>query len=195
MEQRICALCTHELLETEAAMTYPCFCAPVHTLCGLRDAYIEYREAEMVSCGTCRTIFMDHRPAVEAEPHPFVESQEFKRDLKSLKKKRATFNRISTVFKRVLHQAYLQFREHVLMSLDFIDHAKKEAITTLKETPEYKEARKALTGLTILETRVRTKYNLGWDECRRYNINTNIRWGRWSKMPSKMMARKFRVRL
>jgi hypothetical protein len=166
----------------------------MHTLCALREAFHEYREADFIGCPQCRIIYVDHRRQDEDRP-VFLETREFKADLKSLKKKRAAANKSRAAFKRVLHQAYLQFREHILMNLDFIEHAKQEALETLKETPEFVEARKAAVGLTLVEGRVRAKYNLGWDECSRYKIGTHNRWGRWSRMPSKIILRKFRLRI
>jgi hypothetical protein len=138
---------------------------------------------------------MDHRPTDDNRPI-FLETREFKADFKGLKKKRTAATKTNAAFKRVLHQAYLQFRDHILMSLDFIEHARQEALAALKETPEFKEARKAEIGLTLGEGRVRTKYNLGWEECRRYKIGGSwCRWGRWARMPTKMILRKFRLRM
>jgi len=139
-------------------------------------------------------IHIDHRQQDE-QPTVFLETPPFKEDLKSLKKKRAAANTSRAAFKRVLHQTYLQFREQILMSLDFIKQRKRELLATLKETPEFVEARKAAVGLTLVESRVRTKYNLGWDECVRYKIGHHNRWGRWSRMPSKIILRKFRLRI
>jgi len=139
-------------------------------------------------------IHIDHRQQDE-QPTVFLETPQFKEDLKGLKKKRAAANTTRAAFKRVLHQTYLQFREQIVMSLDFIEQRKQEALETLKETPEFIEARKAAVGLTVIEGRVRAKYNLGWDECVRYKIGHHNRWGRWSRMPSKMILRKFRMRI
>jgi len=189
-----CRICQLPIAETDATFTYPCLCPAMHTLCALRDAFHEYREAEFIGCPACRVIYVDHRPRDEDRPI-FLETREFKADLKGLKKKRAAANKSGAVFKRKLHQAYLQFREQIVMSLDFIEERKRELITTLKETPEFLEARKAVIGLTLIEGRVRNKYNLGWDECRRYGVGIHNRWGRWSKMPSKMILRKFRLRI
>lgn len=188
-----CIICHQAIAAAAATFTYPCNCPPVHTLCGLQEAWHEYREAEFVGCPHCRVVHMDHRG--RDDPPIFVESREFKADLKNLKKKRAAANRLGAAFKRVLHQAYLQFREQILMSLDFIEQRKRELMATLKETPEFSEARKASIGLTVVEGRIRAKYNLGWDECRRYKIGSLNRWGRWSRMPSKIMLRKFRLRI
>jgi hypothetical protein len=189
-----CRICQLPIAETDATFTYPCLCPPMHTLCALRDAFHEYREADFIGCPACRVIYIDHRGRDE-EPTIFLETREFKADLKGLKKKRAAANTTAAVFKRALHQVYLQFRERILMSLDFIDHTKRELVAALKETPEFKEARKAAIGLTLVEGRVRTKYNMGWDECRRYGIGNWRRWGRWSRMPSKLILRKFRLRI
>jgi hypothetical protein len=189
-----CHICHEPVTETDGTFTYPCLCPPMHTLCALREAFHEYREAQFIGCPVCRVVYMDHRPTDDNRPI-FLETREFKADLKGLKKKRAAANKSRAAFKRVLHQTYLQFREQILMSLDFIEQRKRELLATLKETPEFVEARKAAIGLTLVEGRVRAKYNLGWDECRRYGIGNWSRWGRWSRMPSKMILRKFRLRI
>jgi hypothetical protein len=68
-------------------------------------------------------------------------------------------------------------------------------ISALKETPEYKEAQKALVAVSKLEGKLQTKYQLGFDERERYAIRNLRRWGRWNNMPKWLIIRKFRIRL
>ena len=188
-----CLGCHQPVQPGEATLSYPCQCPPLHTMCGFRLAYHEYREADFVACPHCRVVYMDHRQTPNETP--FVETPDFKKDLKKFKKARAASNRASTAFKRVLHQTYLQFRERALMSLVFIEGTKAEAISALKETPEYKEAQKALIAVSKLEGKLQTKYQLGFDEHERYHIRNIRRWGRWNNMPKWLIVRKFRIRL
>ena len=187
-----CIVCTEPILPGAATLTYPCQCPPLHTLCALRDAYAEYREADFVGCPHCRTIYMDRR--VDPQETTFEQTDAFKADVKNLKKKRALAKRLKTVFIRKLNEIYRQFRERILMSLEFIEVEKTRALTELKETEEYQQARKAMTGVYSYESRLKTKYNLGYQEYRDL-VGFQGRFGRVYVSPCYIMKRKFRLRI
>jgi len=189
-----CLVCRQAIAEGAATLTYPCNCPPLHTLCAFQEAWNEYREAEFVGCPHCRAVHWDHRQR-NAEIPIFLETPAFKEDLKKLKKKRAATNKVLGAFKRVLQSAYLRFREQILMSLDFIEMTKREALASLKETPEYREARKGLLGRLRIEDKLRRTYNMGYQECAAYRIDAGHRWSRDADMPSKVILRKFRLRI
>ena len=185
-----CIVCTEPILPGAATLTYPCLCPPLHTLCALREAYNEYREADFVGCPHCRTIYMDRR--VDPQEPTFEQTDAFKADVKNLKKKRALARRLKAVFVRKLNEIYRQFRERILMSLEFIEAERDRALTELKETEEFLEARKAMTGVYSYESRLKTKYNLGYTEYRDL-VGFYGQFGRVVKTPSYMAKRKFRV--
>ena len=185
-----CIVCAEPILPDAATMTYPCLCPPLHTLCALRQAYTEYREADFVGCPHCRTVHMDRR--ADPEETTFEATDAFKADVKNLKKKRAAANRLKAVFIRKLNEIYRQFRERILMSLEFIETEKARALAELKETEEYREARKAVTGVYSFESRLKTKYNLGYQEYRDL-VGFQGRFGRVYMSPLYRMKRKFRV--
>ena len=159
-----CIVCTEPILPGAATLTYQCLCPPLHTLCALREAYTEYREADFVGCPHCRTVYMDRR--YQPQETTFEQTDAFKADLKNLKKKRTLARRLKAVFTRKLNEVYRQFRERILMSLEFIEIERDKALAELKGSPEFLEARKAMTAVYSYESRLKTKHNLGYEEYR-----------------------------
>jgi len=187
-----CIVCAEAILPEAATLTYPCLCPPLHTLCALREAYHEYREADFVGCPHCRTIYMDRR--ADPQETTFEQTDAFKADVKNLKKKRALAKRLKAVFTRKLNEVYRQFRERVLMSLEFIEVERDKAMAELKESPEFLEARKAMTAVYSYESRLKTKHNLGYEEYRDL-VGFQGPFGRVYTSSLYMMKRKFRIRL
>jgi len=187
-----CIICTEPILPNAATLAYPCLCPPLHTLCALRNAYNEYREDDVVGCPHCHIIHIDRRH--QPEETTFEQTDPFKADLKNLKKKRSIANRLRAVFVRKLNEMYRQFRERVLMSLEFIEAEKARALAELKESSEFLEARKAMTAVYVCESRIKTKHNLGYTEYRDL-VGFQGQFGRIYTAPLYMMKRKFRIRL
>ena len=187
-----CIVCTEPILPDAATLTYPCLCPPLHTLCALRNAYAIYRETDYVGCPHCQTVYIDRRTTPQETT--FELTHPFRADLKNLKKKRSIANRLRAVFVRKLNDMYRQFRERILMSLEFIEGEKDRALAELKESPEFLEARKAMTGVYMCESRIKTKHNLGYQEYRDL-VGFQGQFGRIYTSPLYMMKRKFRIRL
>ena len=187
-----CIICTEPIPPGAATLTYPCLCPPLHTLCALRNAYADYREDDVVGCPHCHTIYMDRRH--QPEETTFEQTDLFKADLKNLKKKRTLAKRLKAALVRKLNEVYRQFRERVLMSLEFIEAEKARALAELKESSEFLEARNAMTAVYMCESRIKTKHNLGYTEYRDL-VGFQGQFGRQYKAPSYIMKRKFRIRI
>jgi len=187
-----CIVCAAPILPETATLTYPCLCPPLHTLCALREAYREFLESHFVGCPHCRTVYMDTRYQPEATT--FEQTDALKADIKNLKKKRALAKRLKGIFTRKLNEVYRQFRERVLMSLDFVEAERDKAMAELKESPEFLEARKAMTAVYSYESRLKTKHNLGYEEYRDL-VGFQGPFGRVYTSSLYMMKRKFRIRL
>jgi len=117
----------------------------------------------------------------------------FRADIKGLKKKRALANRLRPIFTRKLNEVYRQFRERILMSLEFIEGEKERAILELVEMKEYQEVRKAVIGVYRCESRLKTKYNLGYEDY--LNLGFEGKYGRLKNAPLAKLKRKFRLRI
>jgi len=135
---------------------------------------------------------MDTRYRPEATT--FEQTDALRADIKNLKKKRALANRLKAVFTRKLNEVYRQFRERILMSLEFVEAEKARSLTELKESPEFLEARKAMTAVYSYESRLKTKHNLGYEEYRDL-VGFQGQGGRVYTSSLYMMKRKFRIRL
>jgi uncharacterized protein YlxP (DUF503 family) len=135
---------------------------------------------------------MDRRHRTEETT--FEQTDAFKADVKNLKKKRTLARRLKAVFTRKLNEVYRQFRERILMSLELIEVERDRAMTELKESPEFLEARKAMTAVYTWESRLKTKYNLGYQEYRDL-VGFQGPFGRVYTSSLYMMKRKFRIRL
>lgn len=187
-----CIVCTEPILPGAATLTYPCLCPPLHTLCALRAAHREFLESHFVGCPHCRTIYMDSR--YQPEETTFEQTDTLRADIKNLKKKRTLARRLKAVFTRKLNEVYRQFRERILMSLELIEVERDRAMTELKESPEFLEARKAMTAVYSYESRLKTKHNLGYEEYRDL-VGFQGPFGRVYTSSLYMMKRKFRIRM
>jgi hypothetical protein len=135
---------------------------------------------------------MDSR--YQPEETTFEQTDTLRADIKNLKKKRTLARRLKAVFTRKLNEVYRQFRERILMSLELIEVERDRAMTELKESPEFLEARKAMTAVYSYESRLKTKHNLGYEEYRDL-VGFQGPFGRVYTSSLYMMKRKFRIRM
>lgn len=200
----VCIECTRPLLENEKKAEYECGCHKVHFKCALQGAYNSMRDRENFLCVTCGVVLFGdkHKVNTDEDANILVEnlnnmkkSKGFKTDLRVVKTKHASFNKASAVFKKLLAQEFKKYENLVTASILTIQAAKKAAISSIKQTDEYKNASKASVSATSSCNRFKTKYNLGWQESRILKIAAITHWRRFRSRPTSLIQRKFRLRI
>lgn len=185
-------------------MEYECGCYTVHTACGLTRAYTQVFNGGHFRCHTCAALFIygganDNYTAADSVDDSILinlrKNKTFKKDLKALRQRRAIKKTAVGIFLKRVKEEYEKFSAATDINIRSIKLSQTETRRILKQSEEYKICKKAGQGFNIALSRFKTKYNLGYKDLRVLKLEHRQRWlERWND-PTRVVERKFRVRL
>jgi hypothetical protein len=118
-------------------------------------------------------------------------------EIKLIKKTHTEENKAQKVYKKLLKEKYVEFKEAIAPHIEAITHIKTSTVNTIKQTNEFKTLHRLKVRRTLLENKFATKHQASRYQMRR--VFGITRWGSiwYNRYRSAMsfVRRQFRIRL
>ena len=177
-----CQCCEEEIGETPMIQTTCCE-NTCHTACYFERIQHTYDD---VCCGLCEATLVTRTYAQEPEP---TESPELTAAVALLKKAHAEMNKAGRALTSVVTQEHRAFKAAAAPMLEALTTLKREAFTTIKQTPEYRDCAKFGRKRSALINHIRKTFHVRWWFFRQQGLRV------YRRTTMDTLQRKFRIRL
>jgi len=195
----VCAHCAMPIEEGAKVMESPCCDLKFHSQCGILKLCEANYHSAVVYCN-CGSVLYQHPQhhshtdeEIEASVTQVMAKEGVPAEVKAIKKKKTAARKALTGYKRMLAVKKREFKVNVENHMEALKIAKQNAINEVKNSAEYKEYRKCVTGANMMEHAFIKKHAI--HRYVAYTIFGERSWFKRMRMPLRYIRYTFRIRL
>ena len=195
-----CAECNNPIAEGDKIMEVPCCDLKYHSTCAItRFCSGLYSSSLFCSCGAVLhqpppSSHLSHTDEeIGASVTQVMAKEGVPAEVKAIKKKKTAARKALTGYKRMLAVKKREFKVNVENHMEALKIAKQNAINEVKNSAEYKEYRKCVTGANTSEQAFIKKHAI--HRYVAYTIFGERSWFKRMRMPLRYIRYAFRIRL